>query len=108
MQPGGVDHEFLQGAFAACSFHRHLGLELEVIDAGKVCVRARHRPELEQAMGMLHGGVYAATLDTATYFAVLSHYGRTGKLPLTQEYKLNLLSSVRDEDRRLPRCDPAP
>jgi uncharacterized protein (TIGR00369 family) len=50
-------------------------------------------------MGMLHGGVYAVLLDTATYFAALSHYGMVdGRLPLTQEYKINLLGSAKQED----------
>lgn len=93
-----LDTEFLQATFRMCAFHRHLGLELEVLGPGKVNVRARYRPELDQGMGLLHGGVYAATVDSATYYAILSHYGSTGKLPLTQEYKLNLLASARGED----------
>ena len=51
-----------------------------------------------QGMGMLHGGVFACVLDSATYYAALSHYGLVDKLPLTQEYKINLLSTARQED----------
>jgi uncharacterized protein (TIGR00369 family) len=93
-----VDTEFLQATFGMCSFHKHMNFELEVISFGKVNVWARYRPELDQAMGLLHGGVYASAVDSATYYAVLSHYGRTGTLPLTQEYKVNLLSSAKAED----------
>ena len=96
-----VDRDFLQKSFAACRFHRHLFLELEVVEKGKVTVFVRHHPELDQAMGSLHGGVYAAALDAATYYAALSHYGRSGKLPLTQEYKINLLAGAREEDLRV-------
>jgi uncharacterized protein (TIGR00369 family) len=93
-----VDTEFLQATFGMCAFHKHMGFELEVIGLGKVNVWARYRPELDQAMGLLHGGVYAAAVDSSTYYAALSHYGRSGTLPLTLEYKLNLLASAKAED----------
>jgi len=95
-----VDERFLQETFRRCRFHQHMRLELEVIERGKVAVFVRHGPELDQAMGFLHGGVYAVALDTATYYAALSHYGRAGRLPLTQEYKINLIATAREEDLR--------
>jgi uncharacterized protein (TIGR00369 family) len=95
-----LDAAYLARTFEACPFHRHMNLELEVLGSGKVAVIARYKPELDQGMGILHGGVFAAALDTATYYAVLSHYGRSGKLPLTQEYKLNLLAPAQKEDIR--------
>ena len=93
-----VDEAFLQATFRHCPYHAHLGLELEVVGAGEVRVIARYKPELDQGMGVIHGGVYAALVDTSTYYAALSHYGASGSLPLTQEYKLNLLSTARQED----------
>ena len=92
------DEGFLQQTFEACNFHRYLKKSLEVIEPGKVRVRLEYFPELDQAMGMLHGGVYAALLDTSSYYAALSVYGSTGRLPLTQEYKINLLASASEED----------
>jgi acyl-CoA thioesterase len=71
---------------------------LEVIEPGRVKVRLSYFKDLDQAMGMLHGGVYAALLDTASYYAAVSAYQTSGKLPLTQEYKINLLTSVSGED----------
>lgn len=97
--PDEVDSEFLQLTFRSCRFHHHMGLELEVLAKGKVRVWARYQPELDQGMGMLHGGVYAVLLDTATYYAALSHYGLVeGKFPLSQEYKINLLATAQQED----------
>jgi uncharacterized protein (TIGR00369 family) len=96
-----VDRDFLQKTFAKCRFHQHLSFELEVVEKGRVNVLVRYKPELDQGMGFLHGGVYASALDTATYYAALSHYGRSDKLPLTQEYKINLLASARAEDIRV-------
>ena len=92
------DDEFLHQTFSACHFHRYLHKSLDVIAPGRVEVRLSYFEDLNQAMGMLHGGVYAALLDTASYYAALSVYGPSGKLPLTQEYKINLLASVREED----------
>ncbi len=93
-----VDSDYLYKTFALCPFHQHMSLELEVVEKGTVRVWVRYKPELNQAMGIFHGGVFAATLDAATYYAALSHYGRSGRLPLTQEYKINLLGSAREED----------
>ena len=93
-----TDDDFLQQTFTACHFHRYLHKSLEVIEPGRVRVRLAYFEDLNQAMGMLHGGVYAALLDTASYYAALSAYGPSGKLPLTQEYKINLLASVERED----------
>ncbi len=92
------DDTFLQQTFKACRFHEFLHKSLEVVEAGWVRVRLSYFEDLDQAMGMLHGRVYAALLDTASYYAALSTYHQSGKLPLTQEYKINLLASVTGED----------
>ena len=49
-------------------------------------------------MGRVHGGVYAALLDAASYYAALSACPAGEDLPLTQEYKINLLASAKRED----------
>jgi uncharacterized protein (TIGR00369 family) len=93
-----VDDDILQQTFKACRFHGYLHKTLEVLEPGRVKVHLAYFDDLTQAMGMVHGGVYAALLDTASYYAALSAYGPSGKLPLTQEYKINLLNSVTEED----------
>lgn len=97
-QDSPVDEAFLQATFARCRFHAHMSLVLEPVARGEVRVRARYKPELDQGMGLLHGGVFAVLLDTSTYYAALSHYGASERLPLTQEYKVNLLSTAKEED----------
>ena len=93
----GLDPGFLQATFAACNFHRYLRAELRPLEPGVVEVEIPWFPELDQAMGRIHGGVYAALLDTASYYSALSACGPVERLPLTQEYKLNLLASVKQE-----------
>src|SRR5262245_36888706 len=93
-----LDRERMEQSFKHCRFHQHLGFELEIMEKGKVRVWVRYSQELEQPMGLLHGGVFAAALDAATYYAAISHYGFSTKLPLTQEYKINLLSTAKQED----------
>lgn len=90
--------DLISASFTRCDFHRLMGLELETIEPGRVRVWVRYKPELDQGMGIMHGGVYAVAMDAATYYAVLSHYGYKRPLPLTQEYKLNLVSSAKQED----------
>ena len=92
-----MNEAFLQGTFGACPFHRYLRAELRLLAAGEVEVEVPWFEDLDQAMGRLHGGVYAALLDTASYYAALSACSAQAKLPLTQEYKLNLLASVKQE-----------
>lgn len=92
------DDTVLQQAFKACRFHHFMHKSLEVVESGWVKVRLGYFEDLDQGMGMLHGGVYAALLDTASYFAAFSVYQPEGKIPLTQEYKINLLASARGED----------
>ena len=92
------DDTVLQQTFEACRFHQYMHKSLEVIEPGWVKVRLAYFEDLDQAMGMLHGGVYAALLDTASYYAAFSAYQPKGKLPLTQEYKINLLASAKGED----------
>jgi uncharacterized protein (TIGR00369 family) len=75
-----------------------LRLTLELVAPGHVRVRQRWGEDLDQAMGRVHGGVYAALLDTASYYAALSACAPGDELPLTQEYKINLLASARQED----------
>jgi uncharacterized protein (TIGR00369 family) len=92
------DDTFLQQTFEACRFHKYMRKSLEVVEPGWVKVRLAYFEDLDQAMGMLHGGVYAALLDTASYYAAFSAYQPAGKLPLTQEYKINLLAPAKGED----------
>jgi uncharacterized protein (TIGR00369 family) len=93
-----LPRDVIHQTFDACPFHRRLKMQLQLESPGTVEVRLPYDPENDQAMGMLHGGVYAALLDTASYYAALSVTEASAKLPLTQEYKINLLASARQVD----------
>ena len=92
-----ISESFLQMTFAACRFHRYLRASLRVLEPGIVEVDVPWFEDLDQAMGKIHGGVYSAVLDTASYYAALSAYPPMERLPLTQEYKINLVASVEKE-----------
>ncbi len=64
--------DVLQQTFQACPFHRYLRAELRVLEPGLVEVEIPWFEDLDQAMGRLHGGVYAALLDASSYYAALS------------------------------------
>ena len=88
----------LQQYFTSCRYHATLRMRLEVGVPGHARVHQSWSEDLDQGMGMVHGGVYAALLDTASYYAALSACPAEEGLPLTQEYKINLLASARRQD----------
>ena len=88
----------LQETFAACRYHHTLRMRLELVEPGRVRVHQAWGEDLDQAMGRVHGGVYAALLDAASFYAAWSACPAGEDLPLTQEYKINLLASARRQD----------
>ena len=59
-------------AFAAVPYARFLGLELGEVGPGEVSIHLDVRDELKQNQGVVHGGVIASLIDTASAFAVLT------------------------------------
>src|SRR5712664_348723 len=59
-------------AFSSVAFAKFLGLELGEIGDGTVSIHLPVRAELMQNQGVVHGGVVASLIDTASAFAVLT------------------------------------
>ncbi len=57
----------------AAPFLRHLSMHILTIEAGSAEVEFTVGREHLNPFGGLHGGVYAAAIDTATYWAVYCH-----------------------------------
>ena len=62
----------IQKAISAVPFARLLGLELEDVASGTATLGVNVRKELTQNQGVVHGGVIASLIDTATAFAIIS------------------------------------
>lgn len=53
-------------------FAKLLGIELDDVGRGTATLGINVRDELKQNHGMVHGGVIASLIDTATAFAIIS------------------------------------
>jgi len=58
--------------FARVAFARLLGIELGEVGHGAATVHLPVRDELKQNLGVVHGGVIAALLDTAAALAIIT------------------------------------
>lgn len=79
----------IQKALDSVPFARLLKLELESVDRGTATLALNVRKELTQNQGIVHGGVIASLIDTATAFAILSVIGpkdRVTTVDLTISY----------------------
>jgi uncharacterized protein (TIGR00369 family) len=59
-------------AFDHVPFAHLLGIELGEVERGAATLHLRVRDELKQNHGVVHGGVTASLIDTASAFAVLT------------------------------------
>ena len=59
-------------AFASVPYAKFLGLELGEMKPGAASLHLEVRDELRQTQGVVHGGVVASLIDTASAFAVVT------------------------------------
>ncbi len=59
-------------AFASVPYAKFLGLELGEMKPGEASLHLEVRDELKQNQGVVHGGVVASLIDTASAFAVVT------------------------------------
>jgi uncharacterized protein (TIGR00369 family) len=88
-----VDFDVLKRGFAQAPIVRSLGLELLEAEGGRACVRLPFREDLQQGLGLIHGGVLTLVADTACWFAVSSQ--RDDAFPASVELKINFLRPAR-------------
>jgi uncharacterized protein (TIGR00369 family) len=62
----------IQKALGTVPFARLIGIELEEIGSGTATLAVKVRKELTQNQGVVHGGVIASLIDTATAFAIIT------------------------------------
>jgi len=76
-----------------------LGVNLDVVEAGKVIFTVQHHNPITQQHGFLHGGGVAAILDSACGYAAMSLLGEMEEI-LTVEFKTNFLAPALGETYR--------
>lgn len=62
----------LRARAATLSFFRLIGLEVVDMQPGRSVLTIRHRDDLAQPVGILHGGVVATLVDSGIAYAVLA------------------------------------
>ncbi len=66
------ERQRVEQAFANVPFAKLLGIEVVEIERGVAVLRLDVRDELRQNNGIIHGGVTASLIDTASAFAILT------------------------------------
>jgi len=67
-----VDENHLKRGFGQAPIVQSLGLKLHEAQDGRAQVELPFREDLQQGLGLLHGGVMTLVADTASWFAVAS------------------------------------
>ncbi len=60
----------IQETFSRVAYAHFLGLKLGEVKTGEATIHLEVRDELKQNQGVIHGGVVASIIDTASAFAV--------------------------------------
>lgn len=84
-------HARIQTSFEKQGLMKLLGAELLEVEAGRVVIGLRARPELSQQHGFMHAGATGAIADSAGGYAALTMFPEGAEV-LSVEYKLNLLA----------------
>ena len=102
-----AEKERLHEIIKAIPFVQLLGLELENIERGTATLRLELRDELLRNGGIIHGGVIASLIDSASAFAVMSQLepGKsTTTIDLTIQYLRPLTRGVARAHARVLRA----
>ena len=76
-----------------CPYYVHTSMEIKEIDWGYCLMQVAVQDNHLQPYGMVHGGVYAALVDAAAYWAVFTQLHDSAKM-ITIDLKLNYLGSA--------------
>ncbi|HSE77355.1 MAG TPA: PaaI family thioesterase [Alphaproteobacteria bacterium] len=86
----------VRGSFARQAVMAFIGAELADVRPGYCEIRLRHRPELTQQHGYVHGGIVGTIGDSAGGYAAFTLMPADAAV-LTVEYKLNLIAPADGE-----------
>ncbi len=91
-----VSPDLLERGFEHAPIVKFLGLELIEAGEGRARVRLPFREDLQQGLGVIHGGMLTLVADTACWFAVSSV--RDDAFVTSVELKINFLRPARQTD----------
>ena len=83
--------EEIRAKFPQYPFPAHLGIEIISLETGRARLSLRHRLELTQGMGYIHGGAITSLCDTAVAVAIFTMLEK-GEQIVTIELKVNFLA----------------
>ncbi|MEW6671663.1 MAG: PaaI family thioesterase [Thermodesulfobacteriota bacterium] len=78
---------------------RFFGMKLSYTKAGNAVIDLPYNPDLDHALGGIHGGVYATMLDNAGWFTAAAAHDRSCWVA-TSEMSLHLLKAVQKTSLR--------
>ncbi len=80
----------IRAKFPRYPFPNHLGIEIESLETGRARLSLKHRPEITQGQGFIHGGAITALCDTAVAVAIFTVHEE--ERIVTIELKINFLA----------------
>jgi len=92
-----TERKRIEDALATVPFAKLLGIKLEAIEPGDATLSLQIRDDFRQNAGVVHGGVIASLIDSATAFAILPLLNpeeRTTTVDLTISYLRPLVAGV--------------
>jgi len=93
----GTQRKRIEDALSTVPFAKLLGIKLVTIEPGDATLSLQIRDDFRQNAGVVHGGVIASLIDSATAFAILPLLNpgeRTTTVDLTISYLRPLVAGV--------------
>jgi len=91
MKPESYERRLVEAVTSQPGFPSAIGVVVDFVEPGKVCLRLMQRPELLQFSGFFHGGVIAGLADQAAGGAVTTRLA-PGKIGVTIDLHMNFLT----------------
>lgn len=100
MKPKSLAVSELNALIARMPFNQLIGTRVVRVYRDGLTMELTVRPELENGMGTLHGGVLASLVDAAAGVAIIGHLGGQRKTT-TVELKVNYLRPATEDKVRV-------
>jgi acyl-CoA thioesterase len=88
-----ISEKIIRDVFESAPFLRFIGMELIELGEGEATVGLKMREELQQPHELMHGGVIASLIDTATAFANVTTF-KEGEKAVTIDLNVHFLRPV--------------